>query len=318
MDLRRYAHLVALAEEGNFGRAAQRVHLSQPAFSRSIQAAEQELGMALFKRGGRKVACTPAGSFVVERIRAVLHASNNLDRDLAMFRDGLSGDVRLGMGPSSSGHLLPPLLASLRSRYPSLRVHVRVQGQPELLALLRAQELDFAVMDARYVAGEADLRVEPLVRLKAGLFVRAGHPLLKHKTVRVADLAAYGFASGVLPPAVRRALLRLMGLGEADPLPFAVECNDQWALKGVTLATDAVMIGLPDGLEQEIAAGELRRLAVADLPEEVAEGHAAILSLHGRPFSPVSIRTIEALRAVVVRRPAKRATSASRKRTAAR
>ena len=105
MDLRRYAHLVALAEEGSFRRAAERTHLSQPAFSRSILAAEEELGMALFKRGGRKVACTPAGSFVVERIRAVLHASSNLDRDLAMFRDGLSGDVRLGMGPSSSGHL---------------------------------------------------------------------------------------------------------------------------------------------------------------------------------------------------------------------
>ena len=194
-------------------------------------------------------------------------------------------------------------------------MRVRVQGPPELLAMLRAHELDFAVIDARYAADAGDLRVEPLGLLEAGLFVRAGHPLLKQKTVRMADLAAFGLASGVLPPAVRRTVLRLMRLGEADELPFAVECNDMSALKGVALATDAVMAGIVP--QHEAAASGLRALVVSDLPDGIAEVQAAIVSLHGRSFSPVSVRTIEALRALVAERPAKRATSASRKRTSA-
>src|SRR5205814_8278769 len=63
MDLRRFQHVVTLAEEGNFRRAAERVHLSQPAFSRSIQAAEGELGLPLFDRGATEARCTPAGAF---------------------------------------------------------------------------------------------------------------------------------------------------------------------------------------------------------------------------------------------------------------
>ena len=65
MDIKRLQHIVALADQGSFIRAAERVHLSQPAFSRSIQAAEAELEMKLFGRGGgTEVKCTPSGAFV--------------------------------------------------------------------------------------------------------------------------------------------------------------------------------------------------------------------------------------------------------------
>src|SRR4051812_39507135 len=87
MDLRRLQHVVALADEGHFGRAAERVHLSQPAFSRSIQAAETELGLKLFDRGTVEALCTPAGRFVVERARGLLQQNQRLEREVAMYRE---------------------------------------------------------------------------------------------------------------------------------------------------------------------------------------------------------------------------------------
>ena len=68
MVIKRLKHLVALADERNFSRAAERVHLSQPAFSRSVQSAEAELGLQLFDRGSLEVSCTSAGNFVIERL----------------------------------------------------------------------------------------------------------------------------------------------------------------------------------------------------------------------------------------------------------
>ena len=72
MDLKRLKHLVALADTRNFGRAAIQCHLTQSAFSRSIQAAEEEYGLQLFDRGPLEVTCTDAGAFVVEMLASAL------------------------------------------------------------------------------------------------------------------------------------------------------------------------------------------------------------------------------------------------------
>src|SRR3569623_555404 len=107
MELRRLQHVVVLAEEGNFRRAAERVHLSQPAFSRSIQAAEAEVGLPLFDRGPVEARCTPAGKFFVERARALLLQNGRLDRDMSMFRDREGGEVTFGTGPFPAATLVP-------------------------------------------------------------------------------------------------------------------------------------------------------------------------------------------------------------------
>ena len=82
MDLKRLKHLVTLADTRNFGRAALQCHLSQSAFSRSVQAAEEELGLLLFDRGSLEVTCTQAGALVVERARTLLFESHCLERDV--------------------------------------------------------------------------------------------------------------------------------------------------------------------------------------------------------------------------------------------
>src|SRR4051812_32324002 len=90
--------------------ASERVHLSQPAFSRSIQAAEEELGMQLFDRSGAQVACTPAGAFVIERAGRVLLESRRLERDVHLFSAGKIGEVSFGAGPMATAALLPALM----------------------------------------------------------------------------------------------------------------------------------------------------------------------------------------------------------------
>src|SRR5271156_685501 len=128
MDLRRLDHLVALADTRNFSRAAERVHLTQPAFSRSVQAAEAELGLQLFDRGGREVTCTVAGSFVIERARKLLFDSRCLESGVSLYRERLTGDVSFGVGPYLSVTLMPQLMIELRDRFAGVASRIEVNN----------------------------------------------------------------------------------------------------------------------------------------------------------------------------------------------
>lgn len=84
MDLRRLSHFIALVEEGRFAPAAERVHLSQAAFSRSIQALEERVGMQLVDRGPHGITLTQAGDVVLRRARELVFDSSCMMRDLAL------------------------------------------------------------------------------------------------------------------------------------------------------------------------------------------------------------------------------------------
>lgn len=304
MDLRHFTHLVVLADEGSFGRAAERVHLSQPAFSRSVQGIEAELGMTLFERdrGSRAIRCTAAGEFVVRRARAVLQATGNLGREVAMFREGMVGELRFAMGPYMGAAVLPALLVEASRKCPQLRLRVMVQSPVHLIPLLRRQELDFLVADERFALGDDTLRVELVGVLDSFFYVRAGHPLLARKDVRLADLRPYGLATGQLPASVRREALLEMGLPEDGELPVAVECEDAMAQRAVTLATDAIMASTPALVDAELRAGTLVRLQVQGLPPSLRHARTAIITVPGQSLSPAALFAMDVVRRFVADR----------------
>lgn len=283
MDLKRLKHLVALADTRNFGRAAVQCHLTQSAFSRSIQAAEDELGLQLFDRGSLEVTCTDAGAFVVERARKLLFESRCLERDVGLYRERLVGDLAFGVGPFPAATLVPLLLTEIRTRYPGVCVRVEVNNADYLAAHLRAEELDFYLADVRNVAAAADLDVAPVARLSAGFYVRSGHPLLVGKKVRATALVPFGMASVRVPESVQVGLGALFGMKDGQRLPLAVECDDLNLLKSLALSTDTVIASTDAGTVQDVQAGRLVRLEMADIPPVFSD--MAIVSLKGRSYS---------------------------------
>lgn len=293
MDLRRYAHLVALADEGSFGRAALRVHLSQPALSRSIQAAEQELGLILFERGGSRIRCTPAGTFVVDRARQLLQESNRLERDLALYRNLEIGELAFGIGTFAAPAYLPGLIASLRTRHPGVALRIKVNNSRVLASLVQSGQAEFFAGDVRYVTSDPAFHIERLGRLGGGFYVRRGHPLSRQRRVRLADFAPFGFATSWLPGEVEQLLAQAMGLAAGAPLPLAVECDDAQALKTAMLSGDAVMVGSAAQVAAELASGSARRIDPVDAPEAYSE--LGIVRLSGRSFSPIAQEAVDLL-----------------------
>jgi DNA-binding transcriptional LysR family regulator len=285
MDLKRMGHLVALADTRHFGRAAERCHLSQPAFSRSVLAAEDALGLQLFNRGTLEITCTDAGAFVVERARRLLFESRCLERDVAMYRERQIGDIAFGMGPYPAATLLLALLCELRNNYPGINTRVEVNNTQYLTEHLRNESLDFFVADMRNLLPHADLLVTPLGELQAAFYVGAGHPLCG-KTVPLASVLPYGLASVQVPESLLLALGQVAGLPQGALLPQVLTCDDVQVLKGVAMATHTVIACPVAGAIREVDSGALVPLTLTDVPPVSAQ--MGVVSLRGRSFSSMA------------------------------
>lgn len=146
--LRQLEYLQTVAEEGHFGQAAARLHVTQPTLSMQIAKLERELGMRLLERGSGRVTPTPAGRVVLERARVIL-AEVEAIRHFASGKDGEAGGlVHLGVPPTLGPYLLPELVGRLHREMPALRLYVR-EGTHRLL-------------EERLIEGVHDLIVTPM------------------------------------------------------------------------------------------------------------------------------------------------------------
>jgi DNA-binding transcriptional LysR family regulator len=187
MDLRQLSYFVAVAEEGQFTRAAERVSVAQPAVSAQIGRLERELGERLFHRDPRAVTLTPAGDALLPHARAALAAAERGRDTIASLRGMLTGRLRVGVaGPVD--RRLAEALGEFHRRHPAIEIALtHGQNDPMLLAVAQG-EIDAAVVglgaqalppgvDAREVAAE------PLV-----VCVHGGHALGGRESVALADL----------------------------------------------------------------------------------------------------------------------------------
>ena len=143
--LRQLQYFRAVAEQRNFGRAAQACHVSQPALSVQIKTLEEIMGGQLFERQARDILLTPLGRDVLGHANEVLDAADRLDR-FARDRSGGHRSLSLGIIPTVAPYLLPGVLAGLRSGDVSLRVQIREARTERLLAMLRVGEIDAAIL----------------------------------------------------------------------------------------------------------------------------------------------------------------------------
>lgn len=285
LDLRRLSHLVALDDERHFARAAERVHLSQPAFSRSIQTIEDQVGQRLFDREGGEVKPTPAGVFMLERARRLLFDARNLQRDMDLYGGGQVGDCAFGYGTFLAASFMPDVVAELRRRYPGVRLRVEVMEYHHLYELLRAERIEFFAAVLSVVPDDAALEIRTLRREPFGVFVRPEHPLAG-RACTLAEVWRSGHAAGRAPASLLPELAKLLALpaGE-EPLP-ALQTANVPLMRRVALATDTALAISDSIVRADVDAGRLVRLAVTDAPSFVLTTN--IVSLRGRTLSPVA------------------------------
>jgi DNA-binding transcriptional LysR family regulator len=244
MTLVQLRHLIALADTGSFSRAAERVNLTQPALSRSIQSLEEELGAALFDRIGRRAELTPMGREILDRARLLVLDAQDLQERARATAKGRTGRLRVGMGSGPAALLATPLLLQVAATRPQWRVEV-ARGATELLAQrLRARTLDALVVDLRSLPVADDLHVELAREMRGAFMVRPGHPLARRRVLHFEDVRAYPLAGIPLSAEVASALVALYGSAAHPDQALSVRGEDIASLVEVAQRSDAVLLSI--------------------------------------------------------------------------
>src|SRR3954453_20376222 len=144
MELRHLRTIAAVARHGSFSKAAEELHLAQSAVSQQIRRFEQELGVEVFRRSSRSVEITPEGEVILSYAQRVLREVDGLHGELQELTGLVRGEVRIGGMYPTGPYDLADLFAQFRERHPGVAVNMVEDTQDDLLARLRADELDCA------------------------------------------------------------------------------------------------------------------------------------------------------------------------------
>jgi LysR family transcriptional regulator, hydrogen peroxide-inducible genes activator len=188
MELHQLRYFCAIAEAGNFSRAAQQTHVSQPSLSQQIRKLEDELGARLFDRLGRTVRLTELGRAFLPRARAVLRDLEAARSEVAEHKTAVAGPVCVGVIPTIGPYFLPPVLAAFSSKYPQVRVTVSEEITPLLLERLRAGTVDVAVVALPLQARSHEFEAFPLTVEKLYAVLPKRHALARRRAVYLEEL----------------------------------------------------------------------------------------------------------------------------------
>ena len=304
IDLRHMRHALALAEHRNFGRAADRIGISQPTLSRSIQALETQVGAALFDRLPREVVPTEVGRVFLARVGPIVVHADELERELAAMLGREGGGLRVAVHPYVAAVLLGTVLGRFVRRHPSIRIEVVEASGEQMLTLMDSSSAEILVGEQALFHGKERFIVEPLQRRSGEYVCRVGHPILERGAVTLQDVLLYPIATTDTSPEM---WVRVLGsdLAEFDPVALSdsawtVHCSNLAAIAELCATSDAIGILTPGMIRRELEAGSL-----AVIPFEGTRPSAdwGIVSRRGRTLSPAAEAFVEVVREVDAEMP---------------
>ena len=293
IDLKRLQHLVLLAEELNFSRAAERACLSQTAFSRSIQTLEAEFGMRLFDRATRSVQPTTVGRSVIERAKELLGRARDMAQEVDYLANADGGTLSFGASLFAVDTVLPGLLSQFKQDRPGLRVDVEVSQWAVLLQHLESESIEFFVAYPGPTTQDPRYTVNMLPPRPASLYCRAEHPLLKNQTSspKPDQVEDFPWALVQIDNLIEAHLRVLFAVDRNRELPIRLRCDNLALLLESVMSSDTILFTWQAWLESELAKGTIvdlgARLEPA-IPAQARQLSVGIVQLAGRTLSPAA------------------------------
>lgn len=194
IDLRQLRQFVTIAELGSYRRAAEALHIAQPALSVSIQKLEHNVGVQLLERGAKGVSLTPAGEALMADARRAIFHSDQARQSARRVALGELGRLRLGFVGSATYMLLPRCLPEFRRRYPDVELELREDSTTRLVEMLRANEIDAGLVRGPW-AEDPSLCTWVVEQDSLILALPASHPLAQGGPVSLNALRVEPFVT---------------------------------------------------------------------------------------------------------------------------
>ncbi|MDQ0561724.1 LysR family cyn operon transcriptional activator [Rhizobium mesoamericanum] len=187
MLARQVRYFLAVAEHQSFTRAADALHVSQPALSQQVRLMEESLGVQLFDRSGRTTRLTDSGEVYLQYVRRASQEFREAKRAIHDVNDLSRGALRVAVTPTFTTYLVGPLVEAFYSRYPNISLNVREISQEHMEELLLADEVDVGIAFAGTLTPDIDL--DPLLVETLALVVSTGHPLASETSIGLQALS---------------------------------------------------------------------------------------------------------------------------------
>ena len=241
MNLQRLRYFVAVAEELHFGRAADRLNMSQPPLSQQIRLLEREFDTALFDRSTRRVSLTDAGAFLYPEAVRLLASADGVDRLMDQHRQGQAGTLRVGFVDSAAYEVMPRALSEYRRRWPRVDYELHTMSSDEQVRALREGRIDVGIgrasSDSQHV--EATLVTHERLLVAMG----ASHRLAAAPHTSLSDLAGeplIGFDRRV-SPSLHAVLAGMLGAAGVTYDPI-IEATEYATILGFVAAGEGLAI----------------------------------------------------------------------------
>jgi DNA-binding transcriptional LysR family regulator len=251
LELRHLRYFVAVAEERNFSRAAERLHMAQSPLSAAIRQLEQEIGAELLERSSRGVTVTPGGEVLLERARRILETVEGAVVATRRAAVGELGQLRIGFSWSARFGTLPALAQAFAAAHPDVTLLTQEMWNATMPGALRSAAIDLAISLCPERDGE--LEYELIRRDRVVALLPEDHPLSGAEAVALHDLADDPFVMfpRELAPRLHDALLAICHGAAFEPkvsrqaFHSAGDTGTLTAVRGVALAPESVRDGLP-------------------------------------------------------------------------
>jgi LysR family transcriptional regulator, transcriptional activator of the cysJI operon len=264
MNLHYLRVFLTVAEYEHITRASEELIISQPAVTKTIQHLEQEVGLELIERHGRRIALTHAGRVLHKYARRVFALEREMEDALAALRDVAAGEVTLAASMTTGVYLLPPMVAHFRSRYPQVNLQISILNSSEIIEQTLGWNLDFGLVEGDASALPPELNVEVFDHDELVLVVAPQHHWHSVQTIRPEELG-----KGEL-------LMREQGSGIREVIEHALYHHgvllrplltmpDNEAIKQMVLCGVGAAIVSALAVQRELASGDLLRIPIAGL-----------------------------------------------------
>lgn len=299
IDIRLLRQVLALSKHRNFARAAESLHISQPALSRSIAGLEQSLGVQLFDRTPGGVEPTICGQAVIDRGQDILKKERELRREIFLIQGIEVGELSIGAGPFPFEISVGHAVARLITRHPKLQVRIDKDSPPAIVNRVLTGDFDIGVADTRHCVDFARLTVELLPEHAVACCCRRGHPLAGRRSLSLDDLLDFPIVGTVMPPALAALLSRSHAAGRVneDTKNFhpAITIDSLSAARNIALGCDAILPITPGCIARELESGEL---VILDFMAPWMRNQYGFISRKDRTHSPGAIEFMARMREI--------------------
>ena len=262
VTLRQLAVFASVAKHSSFARAAEELHLTQPAISMQIKELEAAVELPLFERNGRAVRLTMPGEYFLVYARRMLATLKEAGDAMAKLRKVQGGRITIGM-LSTAEYFLPRLVARFRSQHPAVEMRLAVGNREELSRMLHDNEVDLAVMGSP--PRELDTRAEPFAAHPLGIIASPEHPLAGRREIAPKGLEGEPFIFREPGSGTRAAMERFFRDHHVAPSPI-MEMTSNETIKQAVIANMGLAFVSLHTVALELSVGQLALLDVVGLP----------------------------------------------------